>query len=154
MTLLIPVFATIEWLSLTDSTVRLWSSIGAAMFVILISFYIAASRQTEKYITFLQIAISLIETIFLTLPHMMSNFETVHSADPGLYPSYTVPSDSEDQTLSWEDYYKFCRQPAWDQLGNQIQTQLRCARLDGTVVRWEGNVGSLEMLLKMIFVQK
>ncbi|XP_055616658.1 wolframin [Toxorhynchites rutilus septentrionalis] len=145
VTLLIPVFATIEWLSLTDSTVRMWSSIGAAAFVILISFYMAASRRTEKYITFLQIAICLIATIFLTLPHMMSNFESVHSSDEGLYQSSTIPSESKDQSLNWEDYYKFCHQPAWDQLGNQIQTQLRCARLDGTVVRWEGNVGSLEI---------
>ncbi|XP_065076205.1 wolframin [Ochlerotatus camptorhynchus] len=151
VTLLIPVFATIEWLSLTDSTVRLWSSISAAIIAILISFYMAASRRTEKYITFLQIAICVIATIFLTLPHMMSNFETLHATEAGLYESGTVSSsDAKSPTmppnsLSWESYYKFCHQPAWDRLGNKIKTQLRCAHLDGTAVRWEGNVIDLEI---------
>ncbi|KXJ81387.1 wolframin [Aedes albopictus] len=153
VTLLIPVFAAIEWLSLTDSTVRLWSSIGAAIMAILISFYMAASRRTEKYITFLQISICLVATIFLTLPHMMSNFETLHGAEAGLFESSTIPSaDGGSKTqgmpansLSWESYYKFCHQPAWDRLGNKIKTQLRCAHLDGTAVRWEGNVVDLEI---------
>ncbi|XP_058813249.1 wolframin [Topomyia yanbarensis] len=151
VTLLIPVFATIEWLSLTDSTVRLWSSISAAIIAILISFYMAASRRTEKYITILQISICLIATIFLTLPHMMSNFETLHTSEAaGLYDSSTVSSQSKNQpmppnSLSWESYHKFCHQPAWDRLGNKIRTQLRCAHLDGTTVRWEGSVIDLEI---------
>ncbi|XP_058467567.1 wolframin [Malaya genurostris] len=152
VTLLIPVFATIELLSLTDSTVRLWSSISAAIIAILISFYMAASRRTEKYITFLQIAICLIATVCLTLPHMMSNFETLHTSETAeLYQSSTVRPQSKDQSmppnsLSWESYYRFCHQPAWDRLGNKIHTQLRCAHLDGTVVRWEGSVFDLEII--------
>lgn len=150
VTLLIPVFAAIEWLSLTDSTVRLWSSVSTAIFAILISFYMAASRRTEKYITFLQVSICVIATIFLTLPHMMSNFETLHTTEAGMYESSTVASESESQSmppngLSWESYYKFCHQPAWDRLGNKIKTQLRCSHLDGTAVRWEGNVVDLEI---------
>ncbi|KAL1374038.1 hypothetical protein pipiens_018312 [Culex pipiens pipiens] len=158
VTLLIPVFATIEWLSLTDSTVRLWSSISAAFIAILVSFYMAASRRTEKYITFLQIAICMIATIFLTLPHMMSNFETLHTAEPEtLFSTTAGPTHKHQQSssggtgsnlpnaLSWESYYKFCHQPAWDRLGNKIKTQLRCAHLDGTVIRWEGTVVDLEI---------
>lgn len=150
VTLLIPVFATIEWLSLTDSTVRLWSSIAAAIFAIIISFYMAACHRTEKYITFLQIAACLVATVFLTLPHMMSNFETLHAPDSELYDSSPMASEQKAQSalpdsLSWESYYKFCHQPAWDRLGNKIRTQLRCAHLDGTVVRWEGSVVDLEI---------
>ncbi|XP_053692537.1 wolframin [Sabethes cyaneus] len=153
VTLLIPVFATIEWLSLTDSTVRLWSSVSAAIIAILISFYMATSRRTEKYITFLQITVCVIATVFLTLPHMMSNFETLHRTETAdLYESSTVASQTKSQqppsSLSWESYYKFCHQPAWDRLGNKIRTQLRCAHLDGTAVRWEGSVQDLEIVTR------
>ncbi|XP_055598230.1 wolframin [Uranotaenia lowii] len=157
VTLLIPVFATIEWLSLTDSTVRVWSSASAATIALLISCYMAASRRTKKYITFLQITACLVATVFLTLPYMMSNFETIHGsvADSaaGLYDSESGPTVGKTNPeghpttgLTWESYYKFCHQPAWDRLGNKIRTQLRCAHLDGTVVRWEGSVNDLEIV--------
>ncbi|XP_058129616.1 wolframin [Anopheles ziemanni] len=154
VTLLIPVFAVIEWLSLTDSTVRLWSSIGAAVTAVAISGYMASSRRTERYITFLQIAICVIGTVFLTLPHMMSNFETVGGSEGRLYestppadhlghhhrnPSHTKDSAERPASLSWDLYYKFCHQPAWDS-ENKVKTQLRCTNLDGTYVRWEGTV--------------
>ncbi|XP_049281665.1 wolframin [Anopheles funestus] len=150
VTLLIPVFAVIEWLSLTDSTVRLWSSIAAAVTAIAISGYMASSRRTERYITFLQIAICVIGTVFLTLPHMMSNFETIGMNENRLFESTASDSlgDHREQTsgrdalpssLSWDLYYQFCHQPAWD-TENKVKTQLRCTNLDGTFVRWEGTV--------------
>uniref|UniRef100_A0A182Q5F5 Wolframin n=1 Tax=Anopheles farauti TaxID=69004 RepID=A0A182Q5F5_9DIPT len=147
VTLLIPVFAVIEWLSLTDSTVRLWSSIGAAVTAIAISGYMASSRRTERYITFLQIAICVIGTVFLTLPHMMSNFETIERVNENrLFESSstgtiddTTGGEAPASSLSWELYYQFCHQPAWD-TENKVKTQLRCTNLDGTFVRWEGTV--------------
>uniref|UniRef100_A0A182XF68 Wolframin n=1 Tax=Anopheles quadriannulatus TaxID=34691 RepID=A0A182XF68_ANOQN len=150
VTLLIPVFAVIEWLSLSDSTVRLWSSIGAAVTAVAISGYMASSRRTERYVTFLQIAICVIGTIFLTLPHMMSNFETIGVNENRLFESTTSDSlddpreptsggDALPSTLSWDTYYQFCHQPAWD-TENKVKTQLRCTNLDGTLVRWEGTV--------------
>uniref|UniRef100_A0A182T659 Wolframin n=1 Tax=Anopheles maculatus TaxID=74869 RepID=A0A182T659_9DIPT len=150
VTLLIPVFAVIEWLSLTDSTVRLWSSIAAAVTAVAISGYMASSRRTERYITFLQIAICVIGTVFLTLPHMMSNFETIGVNENRLFESSASESlgdhreqsggsDSLPSSLSWDLYYKFCHQPAWD-TENKVKTQLRCTNLDGTFVRWEGVV--------------
>ncbi|XP_035795367.1 wolframin-like [Anopheles albimanus] len=156
VTLLIPVFAVIDWLSLTDSTVRLWTSITAAITAVAISGYMASSRRTEKYVTVLQITVCVIGTIFLTLPHMMSNFETIGGGVDGsnLYETTTngvggVDGDGNGPTitnskplpagLSWDLYYKFCHQPAWDS-ENKIRTQLRCSNLDGTVVRWEGTV--------------
>uniref|UniRef100_A0A182Y907 Wolframin n=1 Tax=Anopheles stephensi TaxID=30069 RepID=A0A182Y907_ANOST len=151
VTLLIPVFAVIEWLSLTDYTVRLWSSIAAAVTAVAISGYMASSRRTERYVTFLQIAICVIGTVFLTLPHMMSNFETISVNENRLFESpaseslgdhpgeQTGGSGSLPASLSWDMYYKFCHQPAWD-TENKVKTQLRCTNLDGTFVRWEGVV--------------
>ncbi|XP_058061772.1 wolframin [Anopheles bellator] len=147
VTLLIPVFAVIEWLSLTDSTVRLWSSITAAITAVAISIAAASSRRTEKYITFLQIAVCVIGTIFLTLPHMMSNFETIATGDAagGLFEASSdghqeaTDHSAPPSNLGWDLYYKFCHQPAWDS-ENKVRTQLRCTNLDGTFVRWEGTV--------------
>lgn len=55
VTLLIPVFVTIEWLSLADPTNRLVASICMAAFVLMISCFMATYKRTEKYITFLQV---------------------------------------------------------------------------------------------------
>lgn len=59
VTLLIPVFVTIEWLSLTDSTNRLVASICMAAFVLTISCFMATYKRTEKYITVLQVIVKL-----------------------------------------------------------------------------------------------
>lgn len=55
VTLMIPVFAAVEWLSLTDPTVRLVASIFTAAFALLGSCFMAANQRTEKYITVLQV---------------------------------------------------------------------------------------------------
>lgn len=46
--------------------------------------------------------------------------------------------------LSWEQFYEYCQQPAWDRQ-NRVRVQLRCAELDGTRVRWMGTVDSVEI---------
>lgn len=55
VTLMVPVFVLIEWLSLTDPTVRLIVSICAAAIAIIGSCLMAAHHRTEKYITVLQV---------------------------------------------------------------------------------------------------
>ena len=46
--------------------------------------------------------------------------------------------------LSWDVFYKYCNQPA-NEKDNRIRIQLRCAQLDGTFVRWEGDIVSVEI---------
>lgn len=55
VTLMVPVFVAVEWLSLTDPTVRLIASICTAAFAIIGSCFMAAHHRTEKYITVLQV---------------------------------------------------------------------------------------------------
>lgn len=53
---MIPVFAAVEWLSLTDPTVRIVASICTAAFAIVGSCFMAANQRTEKYVTLLQVS--------------------------------------------------------------------------------------------------
>lgn len=55
VTLMIPVFAAVEWLSLTDPTIRTAASICTAIFVLIGSCLMAANNRTEKYITMIQV---------------------------------------------------------------------------------------------------
>lgn len=54
---MIPVFAAVEWLSLTDPTVRIVASICTAAFAIIGSCFMAANQRTEKYVTVLQVSL-------------------------------------------------------------------------------------------------
>uniref|UniRef100_U5EYL1 Putative glutamate-cysteine ligase regulatory-subunit n=1 Tax=Corethrella appendiculata TaxID=1370023 RepID=U5EYL1_9DIPT len=152
VTLLIPVFATIEWLSLSDSTIRLWSSILAAIGAIIISCFMALYRRTERYITFLQISICILATIFLTIPYMTSSFDEhqTHRHHVGVVETSDRESSKlggdvvSESALTWDSYYKYCHQPAWESV-NKIKTQLRCSHLHGTLVRWEGLVSDMEI---------
>lgn len=53
---MIPVFAAVEWLSLTDPTVRIVASICTAAFAVIGSCFMAANQRTEKYVTVLQVS--------------------------------------------------------------------------------------------------
>lgn len=55
VTLMVPVFVAVEWLSLTDPTVRIIASLCTAAFAIIGSCFMAAHHRTEKYITVLQV---------------------------------------------------------------------------------------------------
>lgn len=55
VTLMIPVFAAVEWLSLTDPTVRIVASICTAAFALIGSCFMAANKRTERYVTILQV---------------------------------------------------------------------------------------------------
>lgn len=144
VTLLIPVFAAIEWFSLTDPTVRLIVSIIAAVLALIGSAVMAANHRTEKYVTFLQVAACVVATVFLTLPYMSSNFDETHSS-LNSYESLVKHKTKSDENLNlkWEMYHKYCHQ--WDHV-NKIQTQLRCSHLDRTPIRWDGFVTDVEIV--------
>lgn len=163
VTLMVPVFAAIEWLSLTDPTTRIAASICTTFLAVCGSCLLAAHNRTEKYITIAQILICGIVTVFLTVPYMTSNFETDHQQTdsaagrasslfgallrpkPMKYHHHRHHAQSETiSKLSWEQYYKYCNEPAWGHV-NTIATQLRCSQLDGTTVKWRGIVSNVEI---------
>lgn len=137
VTLMIPVFAAVEWLSLTDPTVRLTTCVAIAIVAIIVSCVLASNRRTEKYVTMLQISACILATAFLSLPYMTSNFDSVQRYD-------TFATRRPTAGLTWEQFQRYCQQPAWD-LQNRIGVQLRCAELDGVMVNWEGTVATSEI---------
>lgn len=86
---------------------------------------------------------------------MTSNFESSHT-QASIYDTlighkskinhhhHHHHSQETSATLNWDMYYKYCSQPAWEHV-NKIDTQLRCSQLDGTIVKWEGVVTSVEI---------
>lgn len=153
-TLLIPVFAAIEWLSLTDPTIRLMSSVIAALLAVGGSCFMASSHGTQRYVTFFQIVLCVTATVFLTFPYMTNDFEShpksklfnTHEMDGDIKtqsPSLMI-DDLPSNPLTWEQFYKYCNKPAWEKV-NKVKTQLRCSHLDGTIVHWEGSVADVEI---------
>lgn len=151
-TLLIPVFAAIEWLSLTDPTIRLMSSVIAILLAVAGSCFMASSHRTERYVTFFQILLCVIATVFLTFPYMTSHFD-IHPK-PKLFDTDmddikpTPPMVLDDlpaNPLTWDQFYRYCDHPAWEKVNN-IKTQMRCSHLDGTRVHWEGSVANVEII--------
>lgn len=146
VTLMIPVFAAVEWLSLTDPTMRFTTCVAIAIGAILVSCLLAANQRTEKYVTMLQIFACVMATAFLTLPYMTSNFDSVQRYDAfaSRRPNSAHTTNTATSSLSWEQFQRYCQQPAWDQQ-NRIHVQLRCAELDGVAVNWEGTVASAQI---------
>lgn len=56
VTLMIPIFALIEWLSLTDSIVNITATIGIGIIAAIGSCFMAKNRRTDKYITVLHVS--------------------------------------------------------------------------------------------------
>lgn len=147
-TLLIPVFAATEWLSVSDTTNKIFITISTSLLAILGSCFLAISNRTGKYVTFIHILVCVLASGFLFRPYMML------SEQSNLYSSYlqeatgskiittsTIESlDSE--TLSWEMYHKYCLSSSYP---NKLNTQLRCAQLDGSKVYWEGTITEVEI---------
>lgn len=148
VTLLIPVFAAVEWLSLTNSTNRIFITISTLIVAITGSCFMAISNRTGKYVTFVQILLCILASCFLFRPYMMG-------AEENLYSSYLEQSSAESKVaqaarildamdesgaLSWELYHKYCL--AWTHT-NRINTQIRCSHLDGTEIYWDGVVSDV-----------
>lgn len=146
-TLLIPVFAAVEWFSL-DTTFRFLVTTVATIFAIVISCFLAISNRTGKYITCLQIIIFLLASVFLTYPYINSEEKygsylkqiglnaDVHKA------VNQMPTDDITDGLSWENYYRYCMTGH----SNRIATQIRCSHLHNTPIYWEGLVSFLKLL--------
>lgn len=81
---------------------------------------------------------------------MTSNFESSHTQPSSLYDVLIRhkptmhQNEMQSSQLTWDQYYKYCQQPAWD-LENKINVQLRCSQLDGLLVKWEGTVHNVEI---------
>lgn len=148
VTLLIPVFAAVEWLSLTDTTNRIFVTISTSIIAITGSCFMAISNRTGKYVTIVQVLLCILASCFLFRPYMMGSEEM-------LYSSYLTESSAEAKTeqserilealdepgaLSWEVYQKYCL--PWSPT-NRINTQIRCSHLDGTEIHWNGVVSDV-----------
>lgn len=149
VTLLIPVFAAVEWLSLTDSTNRIFVTISTTIIAVVGSCFMALSNRTGKYVTFVQILLCLLASCFLFRPYMLGSEEMTYS-------SYLTSTSTESKTaesqrildsmddpgsLSWDLYYKYCLLTP----GNRISTQIRCSHLEGSEIYWEGSVAGVEI---------
>lgn len=150
VTLMIPVFAAVEWLSLTDPTVRMVTFAVLAAGALTVSCCVAAHRRTERYVTVVQVFLGVTAAAFLALPYMMANFDGAkHSQSQHHHHHHhdfaaSAAAQQSDGDLSWPQFYEYCQQPAWDRQ-NGVRVQLRCADLDGTAVRWEADVSSVQI---------
>ncbi|XP_055380957.1 wolframin isoform X2 [Condylostylus longicornis] len=160
ITLMIPIFVMIDWLGLTDPKVRMASSVTAVLMATLISCAMAINHRTQKYITILQITLFVGASVLLTLPYMTANFSTTHISENSAFNELYVKNhrsnglamnsgysgfDEELKSLTWEHFYNYCAQPAWEH-SNKIKTQLRCSQLEGIHVKWEGIVSDIEIV--------
>lgn len=148
VTLLIPVFAAVEWLSLTDSTNRIFVTISTTIIAITGSCFMAISNRTGKYVTVVQIFLCLLASCFLFRPYMIGKEEMMYSSylqetsteSKVARSERILDSIDESGSLSWELYHKYCL--AWTHT-NRINTQIRCSHLDGSSIYWEGVVSDV-----------
>lgn len=152
VTLLIPVFAAVEWLSLTESTNRIFVTVSTFIIAITGSCFMAISNRTGKYVTFVQILLCILASCFLSRPFMRTM-----GSEEMMYSSYLQESSAETKTtqnerilesleesgsLSWDMYHKYCLE--WTHT-SRINTQIRCSQLDGFEIYWDGVVSDLEI---------
>lgn len=134
VTLLIPVFVAVEWLSLGDSTNRIFVTISTSIITIAGSCFMAVSNRTGKYVTVVQILLCVLASCFLFRPYFSFN-----NAEVKIESSERMLEGLEESgALSWEVYHKYCIPLSQS---NRIPTQIRCLHLDGTEIRhWDGIV--------------
>ncbi|KAG5673677.1 hypothetical protein PVAND_003703 [Polypedilum vanderplanki] len=140
-TLFIPVFAAVEWISVKDSTNKLFITISTSLIAILGSCFMAISHRTGKYVTYVQILLCVCACFFLCTPYMKMN-------DENPYASYLQEAkvisnvDIEETTIDWKTFYKYCLESSD---GNKINLQMRCRHLDGIKINWDGIVSDVEI---------
>lgn len=151
VTLLIPVFAAVEILSVAHTTNKLFITISTSVIAILGSCVMAISNRTGKYVTYVHILTCILASVFLFRPYMMSN--------DNLYTSYlqeasskvskamssSTPEIEETEMLNFDVFYKYCLSPLPAAFSNRIKMQMRCSHLDETHVNWEGTVNDVEI---------
>lgn len=148
VTLLIPVFVAVEWLSLTDTTNRIFVTISTFIIAITGSCLMAVSNRTGRYVTFVQILLCILASCFLFRPYMMGSEEMMYSSylqESSAEAKETrneriLDSLEESGSLSWEMYHKYCLD--WTHT-SRINTQIRCSQLDGFEIYWDGIVSDV-----------
>lgn len=143
-TILIPIFACIEWLSLSDPTLRLMTAVIATLLAIGASILLAGFHRTERYITTFQMIVCVAAIVFLTAPYM-HHPEYDESPRDLFHHQDLTPAQESAPNWSWDVFYKYCKQPAWDSGASKMKTQIRCAHLDGTRIYWQGSVLEVEI---------
>jgi wolfamin len=147
VTLLIPVFAAVEWMSLTDLTNRIVVTLSTLVIAILGSCLMAVSNRTGKYVTMVQISICVLASCLYFTPYMFGDKQSTSYSSYFQQTEEKVPQtdqilDALDDSnyLSWDLYHKYCFAP---HPSNRIKTQLRCSHLEGSEVYWEGVVSDV-----------
>lgn len=148
VTLLIPVFAAVEWLSLTNLSNRIFVTISTLIIAITGSCFMAISKRTGKYVTFVQILLCFLASCFLFRPYMLGRDEMMYSsylqetnAEAKATQNERILESLEERgTLTWDMYHKYCQE--WSHI-SRIKTQIRCSQLDGLDIHWDGIVSDV-----------
>jgi wolfamin len=146
-TLLIPTFLIIEWLSITDFTNRILITFFTSVIAITGSVLLAFSNRARKYVTSMQIILSIFTILFLLRPIIMEKKDNTYSsylhqsADSNKLNDNDIIDLSENSAkLTWELYYKYCIQSDIENI-NLIDLQTRCYNhLEGSSVYWSAVV--------------
>lgn len=147
VTLLIPVFAAVEWLSLADTTNRIFVTISTSIIAIIGSCFMAISNRTGKYVTIVQITICVIACCLLFKPYLMNDnnffYMSSHESEKIVKSEQMLNViESDSSTLSWDLYQKYCLSRSES---NKILTQIRCSHLDGSPIYWDGTVSRVSI---------
>lgn len=124
-TILLPAAALSKWLMTND---HLYTACLFLLFVVMgvsICFIIARSRFSS-YTSQAQVVLAIIALYFFIDNAIHENA------------SYAIEKQLQ-KTISYEGYQKFCHEHAWTQ-SNLATAQIRCAKLEGVQVTWEGYV--------------
>lgn len=145
-TLLVPVLAAVEFLSVADSTNRIFITISTSLIAIVCSYLMAVSQRTGKYVTYIQVLICILATGFLFRPFIFTNGGGNNNS---LYASYlqhkeinsVIDTIEETEVLTFDMYHKYCLASE----NNRIKSQLRCTHLDNTRIFWNGAVSDVSI---------
>lgn len=143
-TLLIPVFAAVEWLSVTDSTNRIFITISSSIIAIVCSCMMAVSQRTGKYITWIQVLVCILATGFLFRPYMFTANNEYDSYLQHKGISSAIDAMDDTEVLTWDMYHKYCFADINN--SNQIGKQLRCSHLDNTNIYWDGTINGVSII--------
>lgn len=139
LTLLIPVLAGVEFIAVKDSTNRIFITISTTLIAIVTSF-MAASRRSSRYVTYVQIMVCVLAVCFLFRPHVLDklNERNIYSSSYLQQSSTSMDIiETDSNILSWDVYHKYC---VINSNSNRIPIQLRCSHLYGSHIHWEGTV--------------
>lgn len=146
VTLMIPVFAAVQSLSLTNSTMRAVASVSFAAVALLISCALALSRRTKKYVTLFQVLMCVAASIYVAQPYLNGDGRPEGIYQPMMHHADGIDGSHEDAwtNLRADVFSRYCHTPI-RKAGNRISAQLKCERFDGMPVKWEGAVTNVEI---------